>query len=179
MNQIARCQFAFPKQRAVEGVEADELVEQRPRTLLVGNVPKRLEDAPACGDRHLRHRPIIRCGQKPRKVRPPGNGVGRLRIVIRPVIRMRPIAQPRDRLRPRKFSINIKGSPRPRHPRHVARIRPGANDHAICHMPRQMNAFPTAFHINARPQPAGCFRRLAHSRHGRCLRRLHKQYQFR
>ena len=179
MNQIARCQLALPKQCAVECVEADKLVEQRPRTFLVGNVPKRLEDASACSDRHLRHRPVIRRGQEPRKVRPPGDGVGRLRIVIRPVIRMRPVAQSRDRLRPGKFSINIKCSPRPCHPCHVVRIRPSTNDHAICHMPRQMNALPTAFHINARPQPAGGIGRLAHARHSRRIRCLHKQCQFR
>jgi len=91
---------------------------------------------------------------------------------------MRPFTKSRDRLCSRKFSVNKKGSPRPCHTRNVTRIRPGANDYAICHMPSQMNALPTMFHIYTRTQPSSVLGLLLHARHHRQIRSLHQQGQF-
>ena len=105
--------------------------------------------------------------------------VGGLRVVIRPVVRMRPVAQSRARLCPRQFAPYINSRPRPRHSRYVARIRARAHDYSIRQMPPQVNASAAVLHVNTRTQQPRVRCLPLHLCNRSCICRLHQQGQLR
>ncbi len=88
-------QRAFPENRTVEAVGADQRVEHRILIRLVGDVPERAKHAAARRYGNLRHGDEQRLGQELRQVGGAGQPVLGLRVVVRTVVGMAPRVDPR------------------------------------------------------------------------------------
>ena len=94
VDHEALVQRALPEDRAVVAVDADERVEPAVLVGLVGDVAEGPEHAAAGGHGDLGHGHEHRLAEELRQVRQAGHAVGRLRVVVRPVVGVAPLVGP-------------------------------------------------------------------------------------
>ena len=90
MNHEAFGKRPRPEDRAVVSVDAQQRVELLVLVLLVGDMAAGLEDPPAGGDRHFRHRREHRLGHELGQVRGSGEPIGRKGVVVGRVVGVAP-----------------------------------------------------------------------------------------
>ena len=95
MNHQPRRELFLPKYRTVIAVKCHKRIKKSFLSLLERDMTEHLKNPPARSNRQLRHRCITRVSHKLSQIGRSRNLVLRLRIVVRPIIRMAPVVNTR------------------------------------------------------------------------------------